>query len=195
MDNLKGHTAAFANFSYFKSFWSRTLERVVLMGAGRHTATVREMAFLHTAHFCRILPKHLRRAGLRPDGDLEHGALLFLSTYNGDGDEYFRAFSRDVPDAMHDVWNRCLGWQQATPYPLLRAFIRTHRRDTQMFHNAYPDTVKRIRSSLRLRRALDDLCAKAVATDVSDETFQDAFRRVALSHWGNGSSTEANDVR
>lgn len=184
MDKLKGQTAAFATFSYFKSCWSRMLERVVLMGAFQHTAKVRAMEFLHTAHFCRVTPAHLKRTGLSLDEQLKRGGLLFLSTYNGDGDEYFRAFSRDVPGPLDDVWGRCVGWKQASPYPFLRAFIQANRRDTQMFHSSYPDTVPRIRASLRLCRDLDDL--HAVAANGDDAAFEQAFRRVAMRHWGNG---------
>lgn len=185
MDNLKGQTAAFASFSYFKGYSSRAFERLVLIGAALQTKKVRPMKFLHTAHFCRITPTHLKRAGLRPDGDLRHGALLFLSTYNGDGDVYFRAFSDQVAGAMNWVWGRCRGWQRASPYPFLRSFIRTDHRDTQMFHSGYPDTVRRIRSSLRLCRELDELHAVALAPDVDDATFEREFRQLAMRHWVN----------
>jgi len=190
MDNLKGLTAAFSTFSYFKSGFWRGFEWAVLLGAPRQSAKARKLEFLHTAHFCRISPKQLKRAGLQPKSPFDSGALLFLSTYNGDGDVYFRGFSEKIATPLNFVWHPCSGWQAAAPYPLLRAFIQAERQETAMFHHAYPDTAQGIRASLRLRRGLDQLHALAFDDRVNDRTFESAFRTLAQRQWGND-TTEA----
>lgn len=187
MDNLKGLTAAFSTFSYFKSGFSRAMEWVVLMGAPTQSVKARKLEFLHTAHFCRVSPKQLKRAGLQPKRPFNSGALLFLSTYNGDGDVYFRGFSDKIAGPLNQVWTPCIGWQAASPYPLLRAFIKAERQETAMFHHAYPDTAQGIRSSLRLRRRLDQLHALAFDVHKSDEEFENEFRTLAQRQWGNES--------
>ena len=185
MDNLKGPTVAFATFSHFKSEVHRVWEALVLVGARRMTKAVRGLKFLHTAHFCRVSPEHLRRAGLAPTGRLEAGGLLFMSAYYGDADAYFRAFSDKVPETMDAVWNTSIGWTAAAPYSHLDAFINANRRVANCFFNAYPDTSQRMRASLTLRRGIDQLHRTAFS-DENDQSFEDALHELAMRHWGNG---------
>lgn len=183
MDNIKGPTAAFTTFSPFESTLARKAKWLVLKLAPRNAAKVREQEFLHSAHFSRISPKQLERAGLGGD-DLKFGAFLFMSAYNGDAEAYFRGFSERLHEVMNDLWNGCLEWHGAKQYANLEAFIGTWRRRSLTFFNAYPDTSKRQRASLTLRRELDKVHAAAFSSG-GDQVFQRAFDRAAQLHWGN----------
>jgi hypothetical protein len=183
VDNVKGRTAAFATFSPFRSHWSRFEERVALFFAPTRDAAARKPEFLHTAHFSRVSPRQLRRAGLWSD-NLRHGALLFISAYNGDPESYFRGFNKELYAVMDEVWSRCVEWEGAQDFNDLNTFIQKFCRRSNMFFNAYPDQSKRIRKSLVLRRQLDKLLALA-RSDASQAEFKHAFDRTAQLHWGN----------
>jgi hypothetical protein len=190
VDNTKGATTAFATFSAYRKASNRYRSLLALALAPLRTADARKPAFLHTAQFVRLSPRQLRRAGLSGPG-LEPGALLFISAFNGDAETYFRGFSDDLYKVMDQVWRDCVEWQNAKPYPLLAAFIEAFRRRSNSFFCAYPAASKRIRSSLRLRRQLDKLCALALS-GASDEAFKAAFERAAQLHWGNAEATRAD---
>lgn len=191
MDNLKAQTSAFVTFSPFKSGCDRLLMIGVLIGAHTQTAAARKPEFLHTARFCRVRPKHLRRAGLSSD-KLGEGALLFLSSYNGDATSYFKGFSDPLSDVMNAVWKHCVDWTSAKPFPELMAFIDAYRRRSQSYFNAYPMSAKRIRASLLLRRQLDKLNALAHSAPHSaagDQEFAAAFEHASQLLWGNSEPT------
>lgn len=183
-DNTKGATAAFATFSPFKSFWDRIREHVVFTFASTANPAVRERDFLHYAYFANVTPKQLARAGIDPKGSLEHGALLFLSAYNGPAEIYFRGFSDKLHENMNSLWNGCIGWKTARDYRNLDAFIRSYRRNTTAFFNNYAEASKGLRRALGFRIKLDQLIAAAHgATNASE--FANAYDRFVQVIWGN----------
>ena len=189
MDNEKAQTTAFITFSPFKSRWHRHFSALVMLGARTKTAAARKPAFLHTARFSRISPAELARAGLSGE-NLRQGALLFLSSFNGDPETYFRGFSDPLAPVMNDVWQHCVDWRGAQPFTHLIAFIDAYRRRSQSYFNAYPMASKRIRESLLLRRQLDKLNALAHAThEGSEREFAEAFEHASQLLWGNSEPT------
>jgi hypothetical protein len=184
-DNVKGETAAFATFSPFKKWWGRLWERVVYRGAPSANKAVREREFLHYAYFANVSPSELARANLPVTGSLKHGALLFISAYNGDPEIYFRGFSDKLYYNMNKLWEGCVDWKDAQNYKDLDAFIRSYHRPAEAFFNAYGESAKGIRRALHLRTELDELIARArVETDVQ---FAESFREFAQRIWGNPS--------
>jgi hypothetical protein len=191
VDNTKAQTTAFITFSPFKARWRRHLSALVMLGARTQTAAARKPAFLHTARFSRVSRRQLARAGLSGD-NLRNGALLFLSSFNGDSDAYFRGFSEPLAPVMNDVWRHCVDWQGAQPFVNLIAFINAYRRRSQSYFNAYPVGSKRIRASLVLRRQLDKIHALAHSADHSeqgDREFAEAFEHASQLLWGNAEPT------
>jgi hypothetical protein len=189
LHNVKAQTTAFATFSPYKDWWSIHASRIALALAPVNTRRAREREFLHTAHFSAISGRQLRRAGLRGD-NLKPGALLFISAYNGDAEVYFRGFSEKLAGVMNQVWKWCVDWQPFEKYEHLDSFIKKYERASTSFYCVYPDTSKRVRSSLVLRRQVDKLCAAALVDD--DAAFSAAFERVSLLHWGDIEVTEAD---
>lgn len=195
MSNTKGSTTAFATFSPYKSKASRFWSQVTLRLGDINTAAMRKEKFLHTAQFCPVTPKQLRRAGLASKG-LEQGGLLFMSYFNGTADDYFRGFAKDLWKQMDDVWCWCTGWTTTEP-PVGRAadtnfknigvFIQKYERRSASYFNAYPDGSASVRAALVLRREIDELQALAVdQPGVSDSQFAEAFARMSQRLWGNG---------
>ena len=186
-DNVKQQTTAFITFSPFKSGLHRLASALVLLGARTQTAEARKPEFLHTAHFSRVRPGHLTRTGLAGD-NVRHGVLLFVSSFNGDPESYFRGFSEDLASVMNDVWSACVGWRGAEEFTHLSSFIEAYRRRSQSYFNAYPASSKQIRMSLLLRRQLDRLHALAHSPDDSDDgdrAFADAVAHTSQLLWGN----------
>jgi len=191
LDNSKGATTAFATFSPYTNRWWHIYSVGSLMGAWTQTKTARGPEFLHTAQFLRLTPWQLKRIGIKHQA-LSAGGLLFLSAYNGDPEVYFRGFSDQLFFALDAVWKACRQWEAAKPFEKLDRFIRTYRRPVGSFFNAYPDTAKRIRSMLVLRRQLDKLTALAntAANTPNQEALVDArfavaLERVVHTHWSN----------
>jgi hypothetical protein len=187
VDNVKAQTTAFITFSPFKSQADRWFSALVLLGAHTQTAGARKPEFLHTAHFSRVHPKDLARAGLSGH-NLRAGALLFVSSFNGDPEAYFRGFSEKLAPVLDDVWEHCVDWLGAEKFANLIAFIDEYRRRSQSYFNAYPTSSKQIRMSLVLRRQLDKLNALAHSSDEGedgDRAFADALAHTSQLLWGN----------
>jgi hypothetical protein len=185
-DNLKGDTAAFATFSPFKKWWGRFWEQVVFKCAPSANQAVREREFLHYAFFVNVTPRQLARAGISGARSLRHGALLFISAYNGDPEIYFRGFSDKLYYNMNKLWEGCEDWQDAKNYRNLELFIRSYRRPVNVFFNGYAESAKGIRRALRVRTQLDELIAAAHSPTDGPE-FAKKFEHVVQVIWGNPS--------
>jgi hypothetical protein len=183
-DKVKGRTAAFATFSPFRSFKRRLDELVVFSFAPTNNKAVREREFLHYAYFSNVTPRALARAGIAPTGALKHGALLFISAYNGDPEVYFRGFSDDLNDKMDRLWEGCVDWETAKKYRNLDRFIRTYRRDIDMFFDGYGDRAVGVRRSLKFRTGLDRLLRAARSAE-SGAAFAEAYAYFVQLIWGN----------
>ncbi len=183
-DKLKGKTSAFATFSPFRSFFHRLNELFVFTFAPTANKAVREREFLHYAYFTRVTPRALARAGIAPNASLEHGALLFISAYNGDAEIYFRGFSDELHDKMDRLWEGCEDWKPAKDYRNLDRFIRSYRRDIDTFFEGYGDTATGVRRALRFRGTLDRLIA-AACSDENSKAFADAYGYFVQRLWGN----------
>lgn len=183
-ENVKAETAAFATFSPFKSHLHRHWERVVFALSPLAAAEVRKRKFLHYAYFASVGPRRLERAGV-PKGTLRHGALLFLSAFNGDAEAYFRGFSEKLSPQMNDLWSGTVGWKDAKVYENLDAFIARYRRRVAFYSCRYPDRSSRVRGALRLRAGVDELLAVGRSSTSSDLTFRRAYEAVAQRLWGN----------
>jgi hypothetical protein len=183
-ENVKAETAAFATFSPFKSRFHRHWERVVFALAPLASAEVRKRKFLHYAYFVSLSPRRLRRAGV-PKHELRHGALLFLSAFNGDAEAYFKGFSEKLSLQMNDLWGGNVDWKDAAVYAHLDAFIARYRRRVDFYSCRYPDRSTRIRGALRLRQGLDQLLALARSPSTSDVAVRDAYEQLAQAVWGN----------
>jgi hypothetical protein len=182
-DNVKGETAAFATFSPFKKWWGRFWEVVVFNGAPSANKAVREREFLHYAFFANVSPRALRRAGIPTNGSLKHGALLFMSAYNGDPEIYFRGFSDKLYDKMNRLWESCEDWKDAQKYRDLDTFIRSYRRPVNTHFNRYGEGAKGIRRALSMRIGLDELIA--IASETDERQFAEKFKEFTQKIWGN----------
>jgi hypothetical protein len=179
----KGPTTAFSTFTPFKSWFARLYSRVVHFGAHGEDENIKPLAFLHHAFWATITPDELRTAGFRRDEAPEHGALLFVSAFNGDASTYIRGFSDDLGTEMDALWGGCQDWTTATDFHELFAFILSYRRTIDTYFNAYHSTSSEIRASMRLRSGVDMLL------ELSDQGDPKAFARrylhVAQTMWGN----------
>jgi hypothetical protein len=189
-ENVKASTAAFTTFTPFRSWLSRQLERLPLIGAVTAEREVRKRKFLHHAYFVRLSPRHFKRVGLPTDGPLKNGALLFLSAFNGDSEAYFRGFSNDLHAPMDQIWKHCVDWETARVFDNLQRFITRYRRRVTMFYNVYEDTSTVVRESLLVREALDETLRLA-SSGASDAEFQRAYRRLAQVAWGTPREEES----
>jgi hypothetical protein len=191
-ENVKAETAAFATFSPFKSHLHRHWERVVFALSPLAAAEVRKRKFLHYAYFIGLSPRRLRRAGV-PKAELRHGALLFLSAFNGDAEAYFRGFSEKLSLQMNDLWGGNLDWKDASRYENLDAFIARYRRPVALYSCRYRDRSTRVRGALRLRAGVDQLLALARSPGGDESSFRQAYERLAQTVWGNADSQRRGD--
>lgn len=160
LENEKGRAQAFSTFSPFKSWLGRQVQRVVYVGAPDHELDIRERKFLHYAYWLTLTPAALKRAGLAKKDRPKHGALLFVSGFNGRADQYVNAFSEHLHSQMNVLWSQCEEWENAGELDKLNRFIARHRRRADLFFNAYGDDAPRVRAALLLRRRLDALAAE-----------------------------------
>jgi hypothetical protein len=185
-ENEKGKTFAFTTFSPFKSWLDSISEPVVLFAARTPDIqkAVRALKFLHYAHFIRVPPGALKKAGIETKGRLRWGGFLFNSAYNGDAEVYFRGFSEKLTEHMDDLWNTSVDWISASPYPNLAKFIKRYQRRVDTHVNAYPSAASPVRTALQIRTEVDRLVALALSTDAA--TFDRKYRSAAMKIWGNG---------
>jgi hypothetical protein len=182
-DVRHAETTAFATFSPYRSRFARVASKLTLLLGETNTAAIRQRQFLHSALFCPVSPAELQRAGVQGEG-AKHGALLFMSYYNGSRGVYFDGFARYLWEQMNEVWRYCVGWEILEPpngdvvtenLQKLDAFIRMHERQSASFFNAYPEKSANVRAVVLLRRAIDELRALALDESVSDARFYDQF--------------------
>lgn len=176
-------TTAFSTFSPYRSGRDRVLSKLTLLLGEVNTAAIRQRQFLHLAQFCPVSPEELRRAGLHGEG-AKHGALLFMSYYNGSRGAYFDGFARYLWEQMNEVWRYCMGWKLMEPpngpvvtenLSKVDGFIQMHERQSASFFNAYPEKSSNVLAVLLLRRAIDELRAVALDANVTDAEFFDQF--------------------
>ena len=160
LENEKGHAQAFSTFSPFKSWIGRQVQRLVYAGAPDRELDIRDRKFLHYAYWLTLTPAALIRAGLAKEDRPKHGALLFVSGFNGRADQYVNAFS----EHLHSQWTRCgrsvRSGKARGELDRLNRFIARHRRRADVFFNAYGYDAPRVRAALLLRRRLDP-CAES----------------------------------
>jgi hypothetical protein len=187
-ENIKGRASAFATLSPFKGFVARQLEAAVLWGASafhRPEPGMRARKFLRHAYWVR-LPGAAFRTGTPKSRSELHGALLFMSSFNGDLADYLGAFTVVLPDAMDLVWGRAENWPGARSHGLYPGFVRRYMRRVDASFDAYGDAgIDDVRFALRLRTELDRL---SLRTFQSDEDFARAFDDMVLSLRGDGAS-------
>lgn len=183
-ENQKGRTFAFTTFTPFKSFTDRVYEIAVLIGAhaGWIQEKVRELKFLHYAHFTRVTPRALERAGIPATGNLRNGGFLFSSAYNGDAEVYFRGFSEDLTQQMNDLWSGTVGWVDAAPYKNLERYILRFHRNVDVHVNSYPSFTSAVRRALEVRNEVDKLYEAALA--MSDDEFEREYHDTVTHIWG-----------
>ncbi len=157
MENHKGRADAFCTFSPFKSRWSRFLQWVVYAGAPDHDADIREQGFLHFAFWTSLRHRDLKKAGVPEPQNPANGALLFVSVFTGDADDYIAGFSEHLSAQMDALWSETEGWQGAADLTKLNTYIAQQRRRVNLFFNAYRDDTRGVRKALILRRKLDQL--------------------------------------
>ncbi|RYZ09189.1 MAG: hypothetical protein EOO73_05370 [Myxococcales bacterium] len=176
-------TTAFSTFSPYLSFRDRVLSKLTLMLGETNTTAIRQRQFLHLAQFCPVSPDELKRAGLHGAG-AKHGALLFMSYYNGSRGAYFDGFARYLWEQMNEVWRYCVAWELMEPpagavvtqnLAKVGAFIEKHERQSASFFNAYQEKSSSVLAVLLLRRAIDELRAASLDDNVSDAEFLDRF--------------------
>lgn len=181
-ENVKGAATAFCTFTPFKSWTASLWHRVVLEAAPVNTEKIRALRFLHHMCFAIVTPRALKRAQLPALRGLRWGAMLFISAYNGGAEPYFRGFSNNLADEMHELWRGCVDWKGAHDYDALEKFIESYGRGSNFYFNAYPDSSVNLRTALRLRAELDELIALAHRAPAQ---FLDGYRRAAQVAWGN----------
>jgi hypothetical protein len=179
-ETTKGYLGAFTHFAPFKSLWAFLWQRNVLFSAPQHDDEARKLGFLQYAHFTRVSRGELKRAGIE---GIKYGGVLFMSAFTGDANVYFREFSDKVPVPMSAVWNGCVGWTNATPYPELEQFIERYRRPAAAFFHGFPLPIGGTRRALELRAGIERLVEIARKDPAA---FEREYAALALSHWGDG---------
>jgi len=186
-------TNAFATFSPYNSCLQRVLSKVTLLLGETNALTVRQQKFLHSMQFCPVSPRDLKRVGLSGRG-LEHGALLFMSYYNGSRNAYFEGFAQALWANMNEVWRYCVEWKLLAPpstatardnFERVQRFIEIHERTSDSFFNGYREESASVRAALVLRREIDELCTLAIEDLPSGERFEQGFERLTQRLWGN----------
>ena len=176
-----GVATPFATLSPFKSLRHFFQEAVVLAGARssrQPEPMMRERAFLHHASWLRLSPRSLRSkaaAAISPQG-----ALLFLSSFTGNEEDYLAGFTASLPKQMDLIWSCSTDWPGAADNAKCAAFIAKYCQSSQSFFNAYGDaTVKDIRRALLARLKLDEFASELA--DADDRRFEQAFGALATS--------------
>lgn len=157
MENHKGRADAFSTFTPLKSRLSRFVQKLVYAGAPERDPQIRDRGFLHFAFWTTLKYRDLANAGIPESDNPKHGALLFVSAFTGDPDEYIAGFSEHLHDEMDALWNESVEWAGAADTKKLNWFIQRYCRSVNLFFNAYRDDVKGLRNAVTLRRKLDEL--------------------------------------
>jgi hypothetical protein len=157
MENHKGRADAFSTFTPLKARFSRFLQALVYAGAPERDPQIRKEGFLHFAFWTTLRRRDLARAGVSEVDNPKHGALLFVSAFNGDPDEYIAGFSAHLHEEMDALWNESVEWAGASDPKKLDWFIARYSRSVNLFFNAYRDDLKGLRNAVTLRRRLDEL--------------------------------------
>src|SRR6516164_11798292 len=95
---------AFATLTPFVDTQRRRIESIVLSIVRFVRDPEREMrarSFLHYAYWVVLSPALLAKSG---GPERLRGALLFMSAFTGDLEDYLMGFTDSLPDAMDRVW-------------------------------------------------------------------------------------------
>jgi hypothetical protein len=82
--------------------------------------------------------------------------LLFTSNFDGTWDQYIDDFSEYLAEGLDRIFGHCEGYPGARPVEGLKAYIREHEIEANVYYAAYPDaTVKQVQKGLRVLGAVE----------------------------------------
>jgi hypothetical protein len=89
--------------------------------------------------------------------------LLFTSNFDGTWDQYIDDFSEYLAEGLDHIFGHCEGYPGARPVEGLKAYIREHEIEADVYYAAYPDaTVKQVQKGLRLLGAVEQVLYEEV---------------------------------
>jgi hypothetical protein len=89
--------------------------------------------------------------------------LLFTSNFDGTWDQYIDDFSEYLAEGLDHIFGHCEGYPGARPVEGLKAYIREHEIEADVYYAAYPDaTLKQVQKGLRLLGAVEQVLYEEV---------------------------------
>jgi hypothetical protein len=145
--------------------------------------TAKDLSFISFLHWTIVKRRHFEAFnddGARPRNRLAYDYNLFLSTYAGPEAPYVEAFSDVLAHGIDFVWGFSVGYPGSVPETTYIRYQALNKVDADHHYSAYPSA-----SVIDVRRCVDldtELRAfvKSGAEKLSDEHFQQAFRRLLL---------------
>jgi hypothetical protein len=114
------------------------------------------------------------------DVELRRAYLLFLSTFNGEREQYLEACHRLAGPALAAIWSHCERWPGAQRFRAVFEYAGAHELFADAFWNAYGDaTADDIRAALRLTQALEDFAIASPPTDARH--FRQRYERLLMA--------------
>jgi hypothetical protein len=143
----------------------------------------RDLSFISFLHWSIVKRRHFdafNKDGTRPPNRLAYDCNLFLSTYSGPEIPYIEAFSDALAHGIDFVWGFSVGYPGSVPETTYFRYITLNQVDADHHYSAYPSsTVIEVRRCVALDQELRAF-VESGARDLSDEHFQQAFRRLLL---------------
>jgi hypothetical protein len=105
--------------------------------------------------------------------------LLFETNFNGQGNQYFEAFSLITPRAMNATWSGCWGVPNVKETGRFIDYINANKEKRFPYHYAgYSGTTKQIRRALELGREIAAFNESLAQHPLSPQEFRTAFDRL-----------------
>jgi hypothetical protein len=176
---------AFATLTPFVDAQRRRMESFVLsvvQFVRDPEPEMRRRSFLHYAYWVVLAPALLSKSG---GPERKKGALLFMSAFTGDLEDYLMGFTDSLPSAMDRVWGQCTGWPGAADFMRALRFVERYAKQSAVFYDAYGDArIEDIRNAMRLRTELDRFATESC--HMTDREFEARYREMLAAVWGNG---------
>jgi hypothetical protein len=145
--------------------------------------TAKDLSFISFLHWAIVKRRHFEafnEDGARARNRLAYDYNLFLSTYSGPEAPYVEAFSDVLAHAIDFVWGFSVGYPGSVPETPYLRYQALNKVDADHHYSAYPSaTVIDVRRCVDLDNELRAFVASG-AEELSDEHFQQAFRRLLL---------------
>jgi hypothetical protein len=156
------------------SLWIRTTWVVARLARGLVQRRLRELSFIHFAHWSLVV-----RWPRDPAVSRDRGAprtLLFLTTFDGSGIQYIDAFVRVVPRQIAALYAGARGFPGARRFRPVERYIYAHSHRVDHYYAAHPEsTTTMTAQALALRDRVAEFESRVAGAD--DERFAREYAR------------------